>query len=119
MARSRAVSSTMEPVSRLCALQESWKPTCRAASRPELHPRPDGLRCMTSPASSSRRAARDTPALRNEGVTCTYIYTQTGILTHGLLDLVRSLAILFCHSGRKSDRRVRARSELAGLARRT
>jgi hypothetical protein len=26
---------------------------------------------------------------RNEGVTCTYIYTPTGILNHGLFDLVR------------------------------
>ena len=26
---------------------------------------------------------------RNEGVTCTYIYTLSGIITHGLLDLAR------------------------------
>ena len=26
---------------------------------------------------------------RNEGVTCTYIYSLTGILTHGSLDPVR------------------------------
>lgn len=29
------------------------------------------------------------PTCRNEGITCTYIYTLTGIFTHGLLDLVR------------------------------
>jgi hypothetical protein len=32
---------------------------------------------------------------RNEGVTCKYIYTLTGILTHGLLDLVRDHQLSF------------------------
>lgn len=33
--------------------------------------------------------------IRNEGVTCAYIYTLTGILTHGLLDLVRDHQLSF------------------------
>jgi len=37
----------------------------------------------------TRPTADRRPDLPNEGVTCTYIYTLTGILTHGSIDLVR------------------------------
>ena len=107
-ARSRAVSSTMEPVSRLCALQESWKPTCRAASRPELNPRPDGLCCMTSPAASSRRVARDTRHCEMRALPARISIRRLAFLLTVCSISSGSLAILFCHSGRKSDRRLRA-----------
>ena len=75
--------------------------TCRAASRPGLHPRPDGLRCMTSPAASSRRAARDTRHCEMKALPARISTRRLAFLLTDCSISSGSLAILFCHSGQE------------------